>query len=595
MILSPSLLLGLLVLVAAELWLQPLPGQRYPLRWLWFLVALPLPWALAAWTGQRLRATVRRRGPGEEARRSTLTELAIRSIARLQALAVPVSCLILVWGGGITSFAEDLAGESTLRLFALLLVPLFAMEIGLRLIERRHASWLADRGVRVPRTWGGGWVRMTVFVGTVILLFAAAADLAETDRTLAVLLRATALGNSLGLLVAALLLSAALPLLFRVTMPTRRALPFQVADRIRLVAEKLSFPPQQILRLDTDYRLVNAALVGPFRWPRYLVLTDGILACLEHPRDRDADALSGVVAHEVGHARAAHPAWLLLVFGVIPILLIQPVLGFDWNAVPLPVLVGIGAMLAALAFFCLRRLMHRFELEADQLSAKALGGARHCIAALREIGNLFPSHRGRASFRHPSEDRRVHTLLEYEGDPAFRARFERAGRRLRVAILVVVTLALGVSVWSHARTWPLDDVVLRLYTGDFAGAERRTGRIDPAPAGADAELAAIVAKEAHAAFELMGAGGPWEEVRTPLADRSWDRALDVVNEQGAEAALPWFGLATVDGRDAVRQCALLWSEAETSGDARESERIRRHMLSLPGLPERLEAVLTDAR
>src|SRR5690606_34326408 len=115
-------------------------------------------------------------------------------------------------------------------------------------------------------------------------------------------------GTTVGLLATLLVLPVLLPLLFRCVLPVQRKLPSHVDADVRTTAERLGFPPRGILLLLSGLRAVNAGLVGPLPWPRYLVLTDGITAYL------DRIALRGVVAHEVGHARAGHPALLLLVF-----------------------------------------------------------------------------------------------------------------------------------------------------------------------------------------------------------------------------------------------------------------------------------------
>ncbi len=579
--LSPSFILGLIVLVLADHWLAPLPGQAYPARYFWFAVALSIPVLVAAWTGTRLKKLARLGEP---------PGAALRTLCRLGVLSVPAGMFVMVDRGGLVAFAEQAGGDSHLAQFAILLTALLALETGRRTIDRRTIRALDAARVTVPAGLATGWSRMTVFVALPILLFAATLDVVESDRTMAVFLHGTSVGTTVGLLVTVAALSAALPILFRFVLPTRRTLPWQVADDVRSAAARLGFPLGQILALDTRHRMVNAALVGPLRWPRYLILTDGILSCL------DGYALQGVVAHEVGHARAGHPALLLVVFGAVPILLLQPVVTIDPEAWPPEMLVGAGAALALMAFFSLRWLMHRFEYEADQLSAAALGGAMPCIHALRRVGDLFPGHRTRTSFRHPSEDQRVRSLLAWEADPAYRVAFARRGRAVRACVAGIALVAAGLSGWAHLRAWPLDAVVMRFYTGDFAGAEAGLAALEPIPAGVDGAAAKSLSEEVRVATELMGPGGDWQRIAPELADRAWRSGVAIAASQGAAAARPWFALATLGpDDDAVRESAWLWSEASAAGDEPRVARVAAHLRELPGVPEPLRAAARVGR
>ena len=180
-------------------------------------------------------------------------------------------------------------------------------------------------------------------------------------------------------------------------MPTSRLLPGRHEASVAATVAALGFPRRSVLALDSGHRLVNAALVGPLRWPRYLILSDGILSLL------DPFALRGVVAHEVAHARAGHPALLALVFVVIPLLLLQPVLGTDTGDLdPSWVLVAlVGADGAT---------RHEFEVRAPQRIGGG-GGPRDLAldAADSLLGEWLEDERPRL----PG----VTALREYEGTP----------------------------------------------------------------------------------------------------------------------------------------------------------------------------------
>jgi Zn-dependent protease with chaperone function len=565
---SRSFLLGLGAALLSDLIVEWLPGEARYGRLFATLLVMPVPYLWATATGARLRQLA-----AFDGRPWPLLLVALR----LQPLTVPAAYLVLLAVGGLGALAEQAAPDSHTVRFALLLAPLLLLEASLRAAERRVMAVLDARRFAHPIPLGPTFVGMTVFVVAAVLLFGIGLDVVAVHRGLEVFFHGTAIGATAGMLVMVVALTSALPILFRLVMPTSRALPDRVAGEVWAAASRLGFPPRSVLSLWTEQRLVNAALVGPLPWPRYLVLTDGILEYL------DVLSLRGVVAHEVGHARAGHPALLLLVFGVVPILLAHPLMNSGLGAVDPLWLLAAGAIAALSGFFLIRALMHRFEFEADQLSAVALGGALPCIAALRRVGDLFPSQRGRASFRHPSEEQRVRALSSWDADPEYRAAFLRRGRAVRRLVAGLCVLALGLSVWSHARTLPYDLAVQRLYTGDFEGAA-----VAIAGYGREPEATLRLREEIEAARALLPGGGDWELIRDELADRAWERGLLVYAAAGPEAARPLLALATVGARrDPLRELAWRFAEAEVAGDEGEEARLRAHLQGLPELPDAL--------
>lgn len=569
---SGSFLLGLGVALLAEELFPWLPGEAKPANLAAAALVLPLPWLWAATTSAWLR-TVRQRG------RHAGPALALA--LRLQPATVPLAYLVLVGAGGLGELAVRAAPESHTLRFLLMLAPLLALELSLRVTEMR-----AERGTDAPTPVGPAVVGMTLLVVATVLCFGIALDVIAQDRRLEILLHATSSGSTVGMLALVLGLAAILPLLFRFVLPTSRALPDHVAADVWSAAQSLGFSPRRVLSMRTGHRMVNAALVGPLPWPRYLVLTDGMLAYL------DALSLRGVVAHEVGHARAGHPALLLVVFAVVPILLLHPIARLDLDGVAPWVLVAAGGAMALAAFVTVRALMHRFELEADQLSASALGGAGPCITALRRVGDLFPAQRTRPSFRHPSEEQRVRSLLLWDTDAAFRDAFLRRGRAVRRAILLAAAIAAVLSILAHLTTAPVDLAVVRLYSGDFAGAARALSASDESPART-AELRG----EIEAARALLPAGGEWSEIRDELATRAWERAIVLATDVGPSAARPYFVLATVGSGsgDPVRETAWLWSDAVARADWSRAERLAEHLATLPGTPPPLAEVALAPR
>ncbi|MCA8965983.1 MAG: M48 family metalloprotease [Planctomycetes bacterium] len=373
-------------------------------------------------------------------------------------------------------------------------------------------------------------------------------------------------------------------------LSTDRRLPSGLDALVRETCSSLDFPPSAVRVMRSGGRLVTAALVGPLPWPRYLLLTDGLLAVL------DPFALRGVVAHEVGHARARHPGLLLLLFVVVPVLAIHPLTSIDLEALApeslaLGGLVGLGC-----AWWLVRRVMHQMEFEADHLSAEALGGAMPTITALERVGDVHGARGDRATFRHPSGRARIQALLAWERDPGYRDRFARRSRRLRRAIAVVLVTAVTLNAWSMWRTWDVDRIYLAFLTGDIAQATERLEALpDDAPGFADRERTEL-AETLSAARELVDGGGPWESIGPELARDAWRRGLDELARSGPVQASRWFDLATLGPTPGItRQLTQRWSRAARDGEQDEEARVARHLAGLPDLPPELRAALEEQR
>ena len=136
-----------------------------------------------------------------------------------------------------------------------------------------------------------------------------------------------------------------------------------VADLHRTAA-RLGFRPSALLSMRTGHRIVNAALIGPAPWPRFLVLTDGLLSLL------DPVSLRGVVAHEVGTARPITPLFSCSSSPETPVLLLHPAILVgvpNLNAIQL---VAVVAVVVAAAWVGLRLLAPSIRVR----SRSALGG-----------------------------------------------------------------------------------------------------------------------------------------------------------------------------------------------------------------------------
>lgn len=571
-----SFLLGMGAAFACSELVEWLPGEAQSLDLVIGIGFLALPVLWLALAGRSILAALGADRPPSRAARLLL---------RTAVLSVPLGSAAVVGLGGWHDLVERWAPDSNTARFACLLLPTTLLEFLFRFGIARLARRIAARGSELELQFESGTGPMVALVLVCALLLGAAMDLAALSSALEIFFGTTTLGSTLGLLVLVVAGSALLPLLFRVLLPTSTELPARIAGDLREVAARLGFRPSALLSLDTGLHMVNAALVGPLRWPRYLILSDGILAYL------DAATLRGVVAHEIGHARAGHPLLIVLVILVVPILLLQPVMALDLDAVDPWLLIGGGAALATIALLGIRRLMHRFEYEADHLSARALGGATPCIAALLRVGELFPGHSFSASFRHPSEVDRVQTLVAHENDPDRSERFRRHGRTLRIGLLLLGLATLTLSAVAHAQVFASDMATQAFYSSRFDDAERWLAQV---PAGEARET--TLREDLEAALALRDELGVASATRSELADAAFARAITLAAGDTPARSRPYFALALAKPHDdPLRLSAWLWSDAVANGDAERGARIAAHLVEHFDAPPPLRDLMIRVR
>jgi Zn-dependent protease with chaperone function len=505
-------------------------------------------------------------------------------LTKTSALSVPAGMFGLVGVGGYLDHVQRLASGSNTVWAVMFLAPVLWLEWSLGSARKTLGSAMAtDSTDTLAPALGSAW-RMNLMTTATLILFSVAVDTLERLPTLSTFLLATTIGSTIGLLVLVAFAAWLLPLLFRWIFPASRTLPAHLRDGIHEVASRLGFEPRNVLALDTGFRSVNAAMIGPFRWPRYLVLTDGLLACL------DLSALRAVVAHEVGHARAGHPGWITLAIVVIPVLVYRPIAQLQLDAIEPHWLILIGAGFAILVLIAVRMLMHRFEYEADDQSAAALG-APSCVLALARIGEIFPGSRFRSSFRHPSEHDRIRALLDHHQNPAQRQRFVRRGRHLRAAIAIAIIPLLVWSTIAHSASYPIDRARMALARSDYAAALKWLDR-EASHGLLDEDLHLALREQATLALELATDMGDPTAPFAAIADSAWTRALDLVKSSGPGSAHAAFSLAALgDGNRDCKRSAVLWAQADLDGDEARRHRIARHLISLDDTPESLRAIV----
>jgi Zn-dependent protease with chaperone function len=568
--LSISFLLGIVVLLGYEQLCEVLPGAATPWK-LWVaLLAVPVPALLLP----RLVAFARRLVIAGRVRLG-------RALIALAPLSVPLTYAGMVGFGDLPAVVGEFAGAANALFLAVGLAPLLALELGFRRAQIRLARTAAGSLLLPPLPTHFGMIGVLLVP---LLCTAGLLDLTAANRTLHVFLTATVLGHLATFALGVGLFVVAIPLLFRWLLPISRTLPAHLAPALHDTAAALGFSPRAVVALRTDLRLPNAAMVGFLPWPRYLVLTDALMGLL------DAFALRGVIAHEVGHARAGHPGYLVLLMAVVPVLLAYPAQLFCADfAKGFCVILALTA--AAALLFGLHRVAHRFEHEADVQSAIALGGARPCIDALQRVASIVDRSPNRASLMHPSDRRRVEALVRWEQDPAERAAFARRGRRLRVTLLLLAGGAAVACGWSLKRLAPLDFAVLAYARGDFPAARTRLAEFGAEPSAWLVELRDELRQQLDAASALVPGGGRWEAIRDRLAEGGIERGVGLLQSGDPKAALPWLALAlSRPDSEPWRATLHRLADAAAQGDAARVERLRNHLRWLESPPDVIAAV-----
>ncbi|MBK8099172.1 MAG: M48 family metalloprotease [Planctomycetes bacterium] len=567
-------LVGVALLLLTPDALQVLPGSGSVVAAGLAAPSLLVPGALARWCRRRLLADLL--AGGRVGRR-------VFTVLRLLPASVPTVLLLFLAVSGWSDLADQLGGASFLATMALLLLPLLIAEVTRLVAETPLREQMDELGYGAGALPLRRRLGMLVMMTTPWLLLPALVDLVTRWREFAAFLLITSPGHALSAIGAGLLLAVVLPLVFCATLGVSRALPPHLAGPLGDTAAALGFRRSALRVMDTGRRLANALLLGVLPWPRYLVLTDALLGVL------DLFALRGVVAHEVGHARGRH---LLAIVGTAMIVLplgSTVAMQADWFETPWVEQTFVSLLVLAIAVLAMHKIAHRFEHEADVLSAVALGGAAPCIRALRFATQFGDLSARRASFLHPSEERRVSVLLAWESEPAFRERFVRRGRRLRlglIALTVTVTAAAG---WSWWAAWPVERALWHFRLGEFAAAraavQQAAGQVR---AGFWEEWQAVTA-EIEAAVELAGPTLAVAAEEQFAAD-AWRRGLEVAGTAGAAAARPWFSLATWTDSTPLRRSVAMYCVAVERHDEPTAQRLWEHLATLSPPAELLAAL-----
>lgn len=587
-------LLDFLVLFTSLSLCAPLPGSATVATVCWSGLLWPLPTLLAivAVRRQHQRLLTGRRGglhPRWLLRASTLASPAV-----LHLVAVPGGWLDMVW---------QWASGSHLATLGLLALPLAAIELPRLCVATIGHAWLEGDAGHLPpavtlplpgfaELWPAIRMRLSwpLLLPLPCLLLGVGLDLLQLDRELHEFGLGTTVGATLGMMLLLATFGMVLPFWFRVAFGIERTLPEPTGSVLRATASRLGFPPARVLLLPTGGRAMNAMMVGPLPFGRFLCLTDGLLQAL------DDELLTGVVAHEVGHARMGHPGLLLLLAGVVPLLLMSPLMSLEhafpavsWQALLL-------LLLGVFTWSIVRALAHRFEHEADIASVRALGAGPCSRALLAVVGAAAPTRSGwfgRLGSLHPEERTRCAVMLRYESEPAFRQRFDAVGRRIRLAILGAVAASAVLAGISWSADWRYEQVIWRWNVGDVVGARQLDAAIGSEVPERWQRTWKLLREELAAAATIAPDATAWEAARARF-DAAWPRGVEVLLANGPAAARPWFAIAAeAGGPDRIlRHLLFAFCRAAADADTEQMDQVRA-ILQWRGVPAELEPVFRD--
>jgi STE24 endopeptidase len=274
------------------------------------------------------------------------------------------------------------------------------------------------------------------------------------------------------------------PLLLR-TLWRAESLPAgPLRSRLDAISRRLRFRSSDILIWHTDGAVINAAVAGILPWPRYVLLSDGLLTHLS------ADEIEAVFGHEMGHVRHHH-LWFFIAFLVGAMSFIVMSLG-----TLTPLAEWIMGEVAATQLFVMAQglilpstclalyfgvffgfLSRRFERQADIYGCRTVSigrcerlenagrgssapsarrdpplcreGIQIFVEALEKIAALNGAVREARSWRHFSIAKRVEFLKALQDRPELERSFERVVFLLK--LLVIAALVTGAwYVWAYA-------------------------------------------------------------------------------------------------------------------------------------------------
>jgi len=266
-----------------------------------------------------------------------------------------------------------------------------------------------------------------------------------------------------------------LPWILRLVLKVQPLPDGPLRTRLTGLAQRLRFRCSNILLWNTRRGVANAMVAGVLPWPRYVLVTDRLVA------DLSPDEVDAVFGHEAGHVKHHHMAFYAS-FMIVSIMvlflglsLLVPDNAYVRKFAGFPLI----AVLAGYIFLVFGFLARRCERQADIYGCRAVScGRRDCtghdestvlgskglcptgirtfIAALEKVAYLNGISREKPGFfqswQHSTIARRVEFLQGMLADSTLEPRFQRKVALVKWGLLLGLTTALAILVavqgWS---------------------------------------------------------------------------------------------------------------------------------------------------
>jgi Zn-dependent protease with chaperone function len=220
----------------------------------------------------------------------------------------------------------------------------------------------------------------------------------------------------------------------------------QLKDRLMALLRRSGVAAREIMVWGPrSSGLLNACVLGGWARFRYVLISPALVDEL------GTDETEAVLAHELGHARYGHLAFLLMMVLCLSAVL-DPVLDIlpeNWRNSPLAYAGVLISVVGAYMYFFYGTVMRQCEREADLASAELMGTPAPLIAALEKLAVLTGNVRHIWCWHHGSIAERVAAVQQLSGDPEAGRRFHARQRMVRILFALLTFAALGAELWSR--------------------------------------------------------------------------------------------------------------------------------------------------
>jgi len=191
--------------------------------------------------------------------------------------------------------------------------------------------------------------------------------------------------------------------------------------------------------------LLNACVLGGWARFRYVLISPALVDEL------GTEQTEAVLAHELGHARYGHLAFLFVMVLCLSALL-NPALDLlpqNWRDSPLVEIGALMCLIGAYMYFFYGTIMRQCEREADLASAELLGTSAPLVAALERLAQMTGNVRNVWCWHHGSIAERVSAVEQLSRDPEAGRRLHASLRRMRILFTLLTAAALVAELWTR--------------------------------------------------------------------------------------------------------------------------------------------------